>query len=59
MGDGPFDQVEPQMNLPPEAMGDPAGELSPNATLESEVYGYDFTYRTYKPTAYRRASPRR
>jgi len=57
MGDGSSDQVEPQMNLPPEAMGDPAGELAPNATLQSEVYGYDFTYRTYKPTAYQAGKP--
>jgi enterochelin esterase-like enzyme len=57
MGDGSFDQVEPAMNLPPEAMGDPAGELAPNATLQSEVYGYDFTYRTYKPTAYQAGKP--
>jgi enterochelin esterase family protein len=57
MGDGSFDQVEPQVNQPPEAMGDPAGELAPNATLESEVYGYAFTYRTYKPTAYQAGKP--
>jgi enterochelin esterase family protein len=57
MGDGEFDQVEPQMNLPPEAMGDPAGELAPNATLQSAVYGYDITYRIYKPTAYRAGKP--
>lgn len=57
MGDGAFDQAEPQMNLPPEAMGDPAGELAPNATLQSAVYGYGITYRTYKPTAYQAGKP--
>jgi enterochelin esterase-like enzyme len=57
MDDGAFDQVEPQMNLPPEAMGNPEGELAPNATLQSAVYGYGFTYRTYKPTAYQAGKP--
>jgi enterochelin esterase family protein len=57
MGDGPFDQVEPQSNLPPEAMGTPEGELAANATLQSTVYGYAFTYRTYKPKAYQAGKP--
>jgi enterochelin esterase-like enzyme len=57
MGDGAFDQVEPQANLPPEAMGNPEGELAPNATLQSTVYGYSFTYRTYKPKAYQAGKP--
>ena len=57
MGDGTFDQVEPQMNLPPEAEGNPEGELSANKTLQSAVYGYSFTYRTYKPTAYQAGKP--
>jgi enterochelin esterase-like enzyme len=57
MGDGTFDQVEPQMDLPPEAVGTPEGELSTNKTLQSAVYGYSFTYRTYKPTAYQAGKP--
>jgi enterochelin esterase-like enzyme len=56
-GDGTFDQAEPQMNLPPEAEGNPEGELSANKTLASAVYGYNFTYRTYKPTAYQAGKP--
>jgi enterochelin esterase family protein len=57
MGNGSFDQVEPQANLPPEAMGTPEGELAANATLQSTVYGYSFTYRTYKPKAYQAGKP--
>jgi enterochelin esterase family protein len=57
MGNGAFDQVEPQANLPPEAMGTAEGELAANKTLQSAVYGYGFTYRTYKPAAYQAGKP--
>ena len=57
MDNGTHDQIEPAQNLPPEAMGEPTGELSQNQTLQSAVYGYSFTYRTYKPTAYQAGKP--
>lgn len=56
-GDGTFDQPEPDMDRPAEAEGDPKGELSGNKTLQSTVYGYGFSYRTYKPTAYQAGKP--
>jgi enterochelin esterase family protein len=57
MGDGTFDQMQPQDGRPPEADGDPTGELSESKTLQSKVYGYGFRYRTYKPTAYVAGKP--
>jgi enterochelin esterase-like enzyme len=56
-GDGTFDQVEPQTDLPAEAQGNPEGELSASKMLQSQVYGYSFSYRTYKPTAYQAGKP--
>lgn len=56
-GDGTFDQEEPDMNRPPEAEANPTGELSASKSLNSQVYGYDFSYRTYKPTAYQAGKP--
>lgn len=57
MGDGTFDQKQPAGNLPPEAMGTPEGELSGGKQLQSKVFGYNFNYRTYKPTAYQAGKP--
>jgi hypothetical protein len=51
-GDGSFDQPDPGDGRPPEADGDPEGELSGEKTLQSAIYGYGFKYRTYKPMAY-------
>jgi enterochelin esterase family protein len=56
-GNGTFDQVEPQMNRPPEAEGNVEGELSGDKQLQSTVYGYSFTYRTYKPKQYQAGKP--
>jgi len=55
--DGTHDQVMPTSNLPPEAMGNPEGELSAGKQLQSKVFGYSFNYRTYKPTAYQAGKP--
>lgn len=57
MGDGTFDQKQPAGNLPPEAMGNPEGELSGGKQLQSKTFGYSFNYRTYKPTAYQAGKP--
>jgi enterochelin esterase-like enzyme len=57
MGNGTFNQMQPQDGRPPEADGDPAGELSDQKTLQSTVFGYGFRYRTYKPTAYVTGKP--
>lgn len=57
MGDGTFDQKQPASNLPAEAMGNPEGELSGGKQLQSKVFGYSFSYRTYKPTAYQAGKP--
>ncbi|HVY32148.1 MAG TPA: alpha/beta hydrolase-fold protein [Polyangiaceae bacterium] len=56
-GDGTFDQKQPASNLPPEAMGNPEGELSAGKQLQSKAFGYGFNYRTYKPTAYQAGKP--
>lgn len=56
-GNGTFDQKQPAGNLPPEAQGNPEGELSGGKQLQSKVFGYSFNYRTYKPTAYQPGKP--
>lgn len=56
-GDGTFDQPQPQSNLPPEAQGNPEGELSGGKQLQSKVFGYSFNYRTYEPKAYEAGKP--
>jgi enterochelin esterase family protein len=56
-GNGTFDQMQPQSERPPEASGDPQGELSGGKQLQSKVFGYSFDYRTYAPTAYQPGKP--
>jgi enterochelin esterase-like enzyme len=56
-GNGTFDQKQPASNLPPEAQGNPEGELSGGKQLQSKVFGYSFNYRTYKPAAYQAGKP--
>jgi enterochelin esterase-like enzyme len=56
-GNGTFDQKQPAGNLPPEAQGNPEGELSGAKQLQSKIFGYSFNYRTYKPTAYQAGKP--
>lgn len=51
-GNGTFDQMQPDGDRPPEAEGEPDGELSGSKQLQSKVFGYDFNYRTYQPTQY-------
>ena len=51
-GNGTFDQMDPDGDRPPEAEGDPEGELSGDKQLQSTVFGYNFRYRTYQPTQY-------
>ncbi len=56
-GNGTFDQVEPPGDQPPEAEGDPEGMLSGTESFSSTLYGYDFDYRIYVPTAYQAGKP--
>jgi enterochelin esterase family protein len=56
-GDGSFEQMDPGDGRPPEADGEPEGELSPEKTLQSTIYGYGFRYRTYKPASYQAGKP--
>jgi enterochelin esterase-like enzyme len=56
-GNGTFDQPDPGDGRPDEADGEPEGELSANKQLQSSVFGYAFTYRTYKPKAYQAGKP--
>jgi len=56
-GNGTFDQEQPPGAQPPEAEGDPMGELTDMESFASTLYGYDFDYRLYVPAQYQAGKP--
>jgi enterochelin esterase family protein len=56
-GDGSFEQMYPAEAIPPEAQGQPQGQLLPAETYQSAIYGYGFTYRIYVPAQYQSGKP--
>jgi enterochelin esterase family protein len=56
-GNGTFDQESPPQGGPPEADGDPRGDLSGNQSIQSTVFGYSFNYRLYVPAEYEAGKP--
>jgi enterochelin esterase family protein len=55
-GDGIFEQMNPE-SPPPEAEGEPQGELLAEETFQSTIYGYGFDYRIYVPAQYEVGKP--